>query len=308
MSARSIISAVKDRAVYAGVRSAITLATLAEPDTTLAGFARLGRLYAGAPFNRKRLDRAVANLSEAFPDWAEERKREYAIRGYEHLAMLGAELALMPRLMSSEGWADRARMTKIRSALDKLLTGGPCILVTGHVGNWELGGTMMAMLGFKIHAIYRPLDSPALDAWARESRSRKGLALLDKYSTAKGLPDIFARGECAAFVADQNAGTRGLFVPFFGRLASTSRSVATLAIRTGTPILPLFIRREPDGRHHITVRPPIMPNATTSDDAVTELTRRCTAAIETAVREAPDQWLWMHARWRTRPAEERRPP
>ncbi|MBY0308662.1 MAG: hypothetical protein K2Q09_07965 [Phycisphaerales bacterium] len=174
MPVASLISTVKDRAVYAGIRTAIAAATLGEPDATLAGFARLGRLFAGAPFNRKRLDRAVAHLSEAFPQWPDARKRELALRGYEHLAMLGAEMTLTPRLMTSEGWADRARLEEIRPALGQLLRGRPCIMVTGHVGNWEVCGHLMALLGFRMHAIYRPLDLGPLDAWVRDTRSRRG--------------------------------------------------------------------------------------------------------------------------------------
>jgi KDO2-lipid IV(A) lauroyltransferase len=96
-----------------------------------------------------------------------------------------------------------------------------------------------------------------------------------------------------------------VFVPFFGRPASTSRSAATLALRTGTPILPLFIRRERGGQHRVTVKAPLEPApGPTTEAAVVDLTRRCTALIEEAIREAPEQWLWMHARWRTRPPEE----
>jgi len=316
----SVISTVKDRALYAGVRSAITLATVADPDATVAGFAKAGRMYAAAPFNRKRLLRAVANLSEAFPHWPEERKREYALRGYEHMAMLGAELAMMPRLMSQEGWAERARLTRIGPAVEQLLRGRPCILVTGHVGNWELGGTMMAMLGFKLHAIYRPLDSPSLDAWARESRSRKGLSLLDKFSTAERLPEILAGGECAAFVADQNAGVRGLFVPFFGRLASTYKAIGLMAQRFEIPIVVAWARRVGGGtdenglvrrpralRFDMQVQDAFGPEEWEGrPDPVFYITARYRRAIEAACTEAPDQVLWMHRFWKSRPPHERK--
>ena len=322
MSVGSVISLVKDRAIYAGVRGAISLGTIAEPDATLAGLARVGRLYAGAPFNRKRLDRATTHLAEAFPDWNEARKREYALRGYEHLAMLGAEMALSSRLMSFEGWAERARMVSIRLALDALLQGRSCIFVTGHVGNWEVCGTILAMLGFHIHAIYRPLDSPALDGWVRDSRSRKGLKLLDKFSTAKGLPDIFARGECAAFVADQNAGVRGLFVPFFGRLASSYKAIGLMAQRYRTPVVVAWAKRvggaEVGGsggglkqharalRFDVHIEDAFGPEDWEKQpDPVFYITARYRRALEAAFSEAPDQVLWMHRFWKSRPLHER---
>ena len=322
---------VKDRAVYAGIRTVISAATVGDPDATLAGFARLGRGFAGAPFNRKRLDRAVTHLTEAFPEWSEERKREYALRGYEHLAMLGAEIALTPRLLTSEGWADRARLTDIRPAVTQLLRGRPCILVTGHVGNWELSGYMMALLGFRMHAIYRPLDLAPLDAWVRDTRSRKGLFLLDKFSTAKGLPDIFARGESTAFVADQNAGVRGLFVPFFGRLASSYKAIGLMAQRFQTPIVVGWAKRiggapvkgakganEADEVGGLTQRSQALRFDMHIQDAfgpeewegqpdpLFYITARYRRALEEAFREAPDQVLWMHRFWKSRPPHERK--
>jgi KDO2-lipid IV(A) lauroyltransferase len=102
---------------------------------------------------------------------------------------------------------------------------------------------------------------------------------------------------------DQNATRReGVFVPFFGRAASTSRSLALLALRTDTPIVPIFIRREGAGRHHVAIEPPLPPPLSNDlDRAVVELTARCTETIEAAVRRSPEQWLWSHDRWRTRP-------
>ncbi|HZW08198.1 MAG TPA: lysophospholipid acyltransferase family protein [Phycisphaerales bacterium] len=326
MGVATVISAVRDRAVYAGLRTAICIGTVAEPDATLAGMARLGRLYGAAPFNRKRLERAVSHLGEAFPHWSDERKREYALRGYEHLAMLGGEMALMPRLMSKEGWAERARLVGIRPALDQLLRGRPCMLVTGHVGNWELGGTLMAMLGFKIHAIYRPLDMAPLDAWVQDSRSRKGLMLLDKHSTAKGLPEVFGRGECAAFVADQNAGVRGMFVPFFGRLASSYKAIGLMAQRFQTPVVVAWAKRVggaeiggegSDGRRLVQharalrfdmhIQDAFGPEAWEGQpDPVFYITARYRRALEAAFAEAPDQVLWMHRFWKSRPPHERK--
>jgi KDO2-lipid IV(A) lauroyltransferase len=103
---------------------------------------------------------------------------------------------------------------------------------------------------------------------------------------------------------DQNAARReGVFVPFFGHAASTSKSLALLALRSGTPIVPAFIRREPGGTHRVSIRPPLpWPDGHRPlETAVVALTARCAEAIEVAIREAPEQWLWMHDRWRTRP-------
>src|SRR6185503_13145640 len=154
--------------------------------------------------------------------------------------------------------------------------------------------------------VARPLDAPALDGVMRRLRATADATIIDKRDAVRPVLQALRGGALVAILLDQNASRReGVFVPFFGRLASTSRSAATLSIRTGTPILPLFIRRETDGRHRITVEPAIAPPAGGStEEGIVEMTRRCTEAIEAAVRRTPEQWLWMHARWRTRPPDE----
>ena len=147
------------------MRAVLAAATVGDPDATIAAAAQMGRAFARSPFNRKRLDRAADNLKETFPDWTEERRRAYAVHGYEHLAMLAVEIAGTNRIMNQDGWPERARLHDISKALDKLLTGKSVILVTGHVGNWELTGQLIAMLQFKVHALYRPLDLRPMDAW-----------------------------------------------------------------------------------------------------------------------------------------------
>jgi KDO2-lipid IV(A) lauroyltransferase len=114
-----------------------------------------------------------------------------------------------------------------------------------------------------------------------------------------------ARGAMVGILLDQNASRReGIFVPFFGRPASTSRAMALLAVRTGAPVLPIFARRQPDGRHRVIIRPPLAPpTANDREAAIVDLTARCAAVIEAAIREAPEQWLWMHGRWRTQAAD-----
>jgi Kdo2-lipid IVA lauroyltransferase/acyltransferase len=109
-----------------------------------------------------------------------------------------------------------------------------------------------------------------------------------------------------ALLMDQNASRReGIFVPFFGRPASTSKSLAVLALRTRTPIVPIFIYRERLGQHRIEIQPSFDGEAVgEGEQAIAQLTRRCAATIEAAVTVAPDQWLWVHNRWRTKPPAE----
>ncbi|HTO11410.1 MAG TPA: lysophospholipid acyltransferase family protein, partial [Candidatus Binatia bacterium] len=151
--------------------------------------------------------------------------------------------------------------------------------------------------------VVRPLDSPALDALAAAMRRKTGAELIDKRGALRPVLEALRRGGLVGILLDQNAARReGVFVPFFGRAASTSRSLALLSVRTGAPVLPIFIRREAPGRHRVVVEPPLpRPAANDPEQAVVELTARCTQAIEAAIRSTPEQWLWPHDRWRTRP-------
>jgi KDO2-lipid IV(A) lauroyltransferase len=254
---------------------------------------------------RRRRRIALTNLAVAFPDLSSSARRGLGRRSCQHLGMVVAEVCRALR--------DPLDVTLARMNVDGLehvkavmATHGRALLVTAHLGNWELLTLAYRLSGFPLSVVIRPFDAPGIDGVMRRLREAGGATMIAKRDAVRPVLEALRAGHLVAILLDQNASRReGVFVPFFGRLASTSRSVATLAIRTGTPILPLFIQRRDDGRHRITVRPAILPAAAGSDDAVAELTRRCTAAIEAAVRETPEQWLWMHARWRTRPPEER---
>jgi KDO2-lipid IV(A) lauroyltransferase len=180
---------------------------------------------------------------------------------------------------------------------------GRALMLTAHLGNWEYLAAAPRLTGYPGAIVVRPLDSPALDGLAAATRRKTGIALIDKRGALRPVLHALRRGGLVGILLDQNATRReGVFVPFFGRAACTSRSLALLALRTDTPIVPIFIRREAVGRHQVTIEPPLpRPVAQDLEEAVAELTGRCTEAIEAAIRRAPEQWLWSHDRWRTRP-------
>jgi KDO2-lipid IV(A) lauroyltransferase len=192
------------------------------------------------------LARAESNLSVAFPDWGPDRVRTCAVRSYEHLFELGLELILAPRLLNDDAWHRHVRPGNITPVVRKLLAGGPCLLITGHCGNWELLGFIVALLGFPMHALYRPLDLEPLDRWVRTARERRGLTLVDKFGALRRLPSLASAGVPLGFVADQNGGDRGVFVPFFNRLASSYKSIGLLALQFKMPLLCGVAHRVPD--------------------------------------------------------------
>ena len=286
------------------------------------------------PFPRLlKLERAEQNLAEAFPDWPAEQVRQFALHSFEHVAQLGVEIAFAPRLITHEGFTRHLVFTDIAPALGHLLRAGPVILITGHVGNWELIGYAISMLGFPMHAVYRPLDSEPLDHWLRDTRERRGLTLVSKFGAVRALPPVLRAGHPVGLVADQSGGDRGLFTPFFGRLTSTYKSIGLLAMQTNATLVCGMARRMRQGealpagswsstpsRGNQFASTPEAPSLrysvelvdtfgpqdwSTQPDPLFYLTARYRRAIETMVRNAPEQYFWMHRIWRSRPAHER---
>jgi len=315
------------------MRGALSVPLLVKVDQATTVARSAARVFATSRVNRKKFPRALKNLSDAFPEWAPDRVRETAIRAYEHLFQLGVEILYAPRLITEDGFSRHLGLTNLREGARRIIQGGPTVLISGHVGNWELIGYAVSMLGFPMHAVYRPLDLKPLDDWIRYTRERQGLTLVSKFGAMRELPPVLQAGHPIGLVADQNGGDRGVFVPFFGRLTSTYKSIGLLAMKARASIICGFARRlrsdEPDpevglrsvdvGSGHaggLGFGSPSMRYAAEVVDAfgpedwegqpdpLFYLTARYRRAIETMVRRAPEQYLWMHRIWRSRPRHE----
>jgi KDO2-lipid IV(A) lauroyltransferase len=262
---------------------------------------RLGDLTAMALPRRRRV--VLGNLALAFPDLTAEGRRQLARRNWQHLGMTMVEMArVLARPLQAT--LDEMTMEGKEHIQGAMTEHGRALMLTAHVGNWEYLSAAHWLVGYPLAVVARPLDAPLLQALADTMRRKTGVEIIDKRGALRPVLEALRRGRMIGILLDQNAARReGVFVPFFGRAASTSRSIALLALRTKTPILPIFTRREGPGRHRVVVEPLIpMPDPTNDlEDAVVELTARCTAAIERVVRQTPEQWLWAHDRWRTRP-------
>jgi KDO2-lipid IV(A) lauroyltransferase len=308
--------------VYAGVRAMIAGVNVAGVDRTMRAFSDVARWFALRPANRKRLDRAMDNIAWCFPDWDEARVRETAINAYCHLFCLGAEMAVTTRYVSRDGYARRVEVDEIGEPLAEIINDRPTLLITGHCGNWELLGYSLASLGFPIHALYRPLDMKPLDRWVQETRRSRGLMLVDKFGASTMLPKLIESGETVGFIADQNAGDQGTHVPFFGRLASAYKTIGLLALKYEASIVCGCAHRVGgmvDGefkggddasrsfhyriRTHDVIRPEDWAD---KSDPLFYITARYRRAIELMVRESPEQYLWMHRVWKSRPPHERK--
>lgn len=251
----------------------------------------------------KHRQRTLDHLAFAFPEKTEQQRRDLAIRVFEHFVMLATEVCYTPKLLHPGNWTQHMRLGEVRDAVRNLCKGEPSIVLTGHCGNWEVLGTMMSLLGFPMHAIARPIDNPLVNDWLIGIREKRGMEIITKWNATDRMTKVLEAGEVLGFIADQNAGDRGMFVPFFGRLASTYKSIGLLAVSTETPVVCGVAHRL--GNHYqyeVHVHDVIEPaHWADHPDPVYYVTARYMHAIENMVRRHPEQYLWMHRRWKSRP-------
>jgi Kdo2-lipid IVA lauroyltransferase/acyltransferase len=226
--------------------------------------------------------------------------RHLGRRSFQHVGMNLVE-ACRYFLRPIDVMLSRVRVEGAEHLRSAAAQGRGVLILTAHYGNWELLAAAHGLTGLPLSIVIRPLDHPVLDDLAARFRRRSGAELIVKHLAVREVLQALRRGRMVGILLDQNA-TRaeGVFVPFFGIPASTSKGLAVLALRTGAPVVPVFLRREPDGHHCMDVSPPLVPPPDGDTEAYTATFNR---AIEAAIRRAPEQWLWMHARWRTRPRE-----
>ena len=244
---------------------------------------------------------ALGNLRRSFgADRPASEIRRLARRSFQHLGMNVVEICRYA-LRPTEVMLSRVRLEG-REHLEAAAAQGRGVLVlTAHYGNWELLAAAHGLSGLPLSIVVRPLDHPLLDELADRFRRRSGAELIVKRQAVRDVLGALRRRRMVGILLDQNA-TRaeGVFVPFFGAPASTSKGLALLALRTGAPVVPIFLRREPGGRHCVDVGPALPPPP---DRQIATYTAAFNHVLEAAIRRAPEQWLWMHDRWRTRPRE-----
>jgi KDO2-lipid IV(A) lauroyltransferase len=179
--------------------------------------------------------------------------------------------------------------------------GNGLLFATAHLGNWELSAFSHALMAGPMNVVVRPLDNPIIDGLVEQRRSLSRNALLSKRDFARSILQALRKNEAVGILMDQNASAdNGAFVPFFGKPACTNTTFARLAARSGAAVIPGFaVWSASEGRYILRFYPPV---EITGDEV--EDTARIQAAIELAIREYPDQWLWIHRRWKTRPEGE----
>ncbi len=247
--------------------------------------------------------RIRAHLELAFPE-LEQSRRDHIMRGCSrHFGLMLAEVAWLWHARS-EDVEDLCELEGRHHIVDALADGRGAMFATAHCGNWELLSARLPIAGVPLISAVRRLDSRRLDRIVTTLRTRFGTEIIPRGPSAgRRLARALTRNSVNALLIDQDIkDIPGVFVPFFGRPAFTPSGAATLALRMKCPMLPGFIHRRPDGTHLAEIHPPLpVPTDGTLEDKVEEMTAAATAFIERQIRAHPEQWVWMHRRWRTRP-------
>jgi Kdo2-lipid IVA lauroyltransferase/acyltransferase len=246
------------------------------------------------------------NLELALPQLSFD-ERQRILRGvYRHLGWQLVEFCRMPSY-SAENTRDWIRTEGLEHYLAALARGKGVLVLTGHLGAWELSSFYHSLMGYPMGIVIRRLDNRRLDEFVNGIRSLHGNRVLHKDDFARGLLTAMHEGETVGILMDTNmTPPQGGFVPFFGKLACTASGLARVALRTGAAVLPGFMVWEPAERKYVLHFGGELDFARTDDGEADVLaaTAKCNEVLEAWIRRYPDQWLWIHRRWKTRPEGE----
>lgn len=246
---------------------------------------------------------ADQNLRMALPELGARERRAVCRGVYRSIGRLLAECARFPRL-NSENIQDLVSYSGLEHYQSAVTRGKGVLFLTAHLGPWELGAFAHALYGYPIQILYRPLDNARLDRLVNRYRTLCGNKLIDKRDSARGILSALARNETVGILADQNTSLEeGVFVNFFGITACTTAGIARVALHTGAAVVPAFcVWEEAAGRYCIHFEPPLEFAVSSDRDAdIRAATQQMASVIEKYIRRYPDQWLWIHRRWKTRP-------
>jgi KDO2-lipid IV(A) lauroyltransferase len=246
---------------------------------------------------------ANENLKLAFPAWTKKQRRA-AIRGMtRQLGWMGAEFAHFPGY-TKKNIDHTVLLDGFENFASAQARGKGVLFLTGHMSAWELAPFAQALFGYPLHFLARAIDNPRVDALITRYRCMSGNLPVEKNQSARSVLKVLAAGGTVGILADHNTlHAEGVFVDFFGIPACTTAGLARFALHTDAAVVPGFLHWDASLRKYRLCFEPAVELVRTGDDAtdVRENTQRFTRVIENYVRRYPDQWLWLHRRWKTRP-------
>jgi KDO2-lipid IV(A) lauroyltransferase len=247
------------------------------------------------------------NLRHAFPELGDAERGRLELRMWEHLFLMVAEVAHARRKVHISNWHQHIRFLHEAKMARVLLEERPKVIVSGHFGNFELSGYFLGLFGFPTYAVARPLDNAYLHEFLMRFRGATGQYLLPKAGSAKTIAHLLERGGTLALLGDQHEGTSGYSVEFFGRPASTHKAIGVLALSSGAPLIVSYAQRAGRALYYESgiegIADPHDPAYASM--SVKDLTVWYTRCLERLVRRAPEQYWWLHRRWKAEPPRRR---
>lgn len=300
MAGRNWKKRFKNTAIYVAIVWLFAVLRILPEKIACGIMAGLGRL--AFRLARSEREKTIRHLTQAYGDKkTPEEIRRIARQTFEYLGLNGCAAVRIPNYLR-RGIGNRVRMEG-REHLERACAGGQGVMViTGHIGCWELLAAYVANTGFRLAVVGKPVYDARLDRMVIETRERAGMRSFAREGAARQMMRWMKSGGVMGVLIDQDTRVESDFVDFMGTEASTPIAPIVLAQRVGAKIVPMAIHREPDGTHVIIVQPEIVLEP---DDGSPETRRRnlqrCSKAVESFIHRHPEQWVWMHERWKTRP-------
>lgn len=290
------------RAEYYAMRSTIEALRALSWERACRVGERIGALgYRPLGIRKRVVERQIA---AAFPELSPQEVVSLSKESYEHLGRSSIETALLGSI-GRDGLQALVETVDGWELVEEVMARGKgAVLVTGHIGNWELAGAYVAARGVPLDAIARRMANPLFDAWLNQTREEMGMTIVHDSEAVRRTPRSLRAGRAVAFVADQGVlGLASTFVPFFGRPAKTPRGAAVFALRFDVPVLFVVALRNPNGRYRIVVERIEIAETGDKDTDVDAIVARYTQLLEKWVRIVPAQYFWQHRRWRRQPKD-----
>lgn len=248
------------------------------------------------------------NLQIANPTWTKQKRKQVIREMWEHLLLMICEIAHVPRKIHETNWRDFIDLKEGDRLVGGLLDNRGCVLVSAHFGNFEVGGYIASLLGFKTHTVARELDNPFLDQYVNDWRSSKGQHILPKDGSGADAQNVLENGGTLLLLGDQHAGPKGCWVDFMGRPASCHKALAVFTLIGGAPQVITYTKRAHKPMRFEIGVPGVADPATLPDEVngVKELTQWYNDRLAEMIRKSPAQYWWVHRRWKGEPPQRKR--
>ena len=243
--------------------------------------------------DRKHRERCLKNLRMAFPEWTDQQVEETAVAVFRHFGRVMADFMRTPIRTKQEVMATEVEGIEHLKAAHDL--GKGVLIITGHYGNWERFAHWFSCNGYTLYVVARDANQGGVTQKVTALRNKAGAEVLSRGNSARAILSQLKKGDLVGILNDQNNGD--CFVPFFGKPCGTALGPAVIHLRTGAPLIPCYFTWLGPGKYKVKFHPPVLAEQFDGDNI--KITTRLNEILEETVREHPDQWLWMHDRWKS---------